>query len=311
MALTLLEAKKLADDPLTVAVIEEFAAGDILANIPFENIDGSGVFYNREETLPGVAFRGINEAYTESTGVLNPQSEALKICGGDLDVDKALINMNGPEIRTSQEQMKVKNLRLTWEQQFIKGDSEANPRTFDGLQKRVTGSQLISNADAGGALSLAKLDQAISQVDGATGIIMSRTMRDRLTAASRGTSTGGYIVYEQDQFGRKVGFYGGLPIMVDSISNPVLPFTETSPDGSSSTACTSIYVVAFGPRMLTGIQGRNSDAPTGYGISVKDLGELDVKPCYRTRVDWYNAIAIYNGFSVARLAGITNTAVVA
>lgn len=302
MALNLLEYKKTVQDPLQAAIIEELTEGQVMATIPFENITGSGVFYNREDTLPGVSFRGFNEAYAESTGVINPQSDPLKIFGGDLDVDKALIAMYGPSRRTSEERMKVKALRLTWEQTFIKGDSATNPRQFDGLQKRVTGSQLISNNVAGAALSLAKLDEAISQVEMPTHIIMSRRMRDRLTAASRNTATGGFVQFEQDEFGRKLPFYAGLPILIDSISNPILPFTETSPDGTSSTSCTSIYVVSFGDRMLTGIQ--NGDP------QVNDLGEVQDKPVLRTRVEWLNGMAVYNGFSVARLAGITDAAVV-
>lgn len=40
------------------------------------------------------------------------------------------------------------------------------------------------------------------------------------------------------------------------------------------------------------------------GIQVRDLGELDDKPVYRTRLDWYLSLCIYNGRSVARLSGI-------
>lgn len=304
MALTLVEALKLAPDAITQAVIAEFAEGEIMRNIPFKSITGSGEHYNQEHALPGIGFRGINEAYDESTGVVNPESEPLRIAGGDLDVDVALVKMKGQSERTVQERMKVKALRMAWEHAFIKGDSAIDPRQFDGLQKRVTGSQLVSNAAAGGALSLAKLDQLISQVEQPTGLIMSRRMRDRLTAASRSTSVGGFISFETDGMGQKVAAYGGLPIMVDSISNPVLPFTETSPDGSSSTACTSIYCVSFGDLMMTGIQNT-------AGIEVRDLGELDSKPVFRTRVEWLNAFAIYNGYAVARLAGVTDVAVVA
>lgn len=302
MALTLVEALKIAPDPITAAVIAEFAEGEIMRNIPFKSIVGSGEHYNREHALPGVGFRGINEAYDESTGVLNPESEPLRIAGGDLDVDVALVKMKGQNERTIQERMKVKALRMAWEHAFIKGDSAIDPRQFDGLQKRVTGSQLISNADAGGALSLAKLDQLISQVEQPTHLIMSRRMRDRMTAASRTTGVGGFVSFEADGMGQKMATYGGMPILVDSISNPVLPFTETSPDGSSSTACSSIYCISFGEMMVTGIQNT-------AGIEVRDLGELDSKPVYRTRVEWLNAFAIYNGFAIARLYGVTDAAV--
>lgn len=309
MALTLLEAGKLEQDPIKSAVINEFAAGEILGSIPFENEDGTGVHYNKVHKLPGVGFRGLNEAFDESSAVINPESEAFKYFGGDIDVDKALVNMKGQRVRQQHEQLKVQASRINWEYQFIKGDSASDARGFDGLQKRITGSQLIANAAAGGALSLAKLDQLLSQVEmtgGNTFLLMSRRMRDRLTAASRNTSTSGFIQYEQDAFGRKLPQYGGVPILVDSISSPIFPFSETSPDGSSSTACTSIYAVVFGAMMCTGIQGRNS---TGYGIDVRDLGELESKPVFRTRIDWNCSFAIYNGYSVARLYGITDAAV--
>ncbi|MEO1208583.1 MAG: major capsid protein [Cyanobacteria bacterium J06638_20] len=313
MALTLIEAAKLAKDPLKEAVVSEFAAGEILGAVPFADEDGTGIHYNKVSKLPGIGFRGLNEAYSESTGVLNPQSEAFKIFGGDVDVDAALVAMKGQRVRQEHEQLKVESSRLNWEYQFIKGDSDADPRGFDGLQKRVTGSQLISNVDAGGALSLAKFDEVLSQVKrsgGRTVAIMNRKMRDvRLTAASRATGVGGFLQSTQDTFGRTITSYSGIPLLVDDLSNPVLPFTETSPDGSSSTACTSIYVVTFGSMMCTGIQGRNASG--GYGIDVRDLGEIDAKEVYRTRISWNCSIAIYNGYSVARLSGITDAPVVA
>jgi len=313
MALNLIEAAKLTQDPVQRFVINEFAQGEILGSLPFENEEGSGVHYNRVDELPAVGFRALNEAFDEGTGVINPQSEAFRFYGGDLDVDRSIVQLKGQEGRVAHEQLKIAALRLGWEYQFIKGDSAADPRGFDGLQKRVTGSQLLSNADGGAALTLGKLDSLCSQVEragGTTYLLMGRKMKDLLTAASRATGVGGFIQYQQDQFGRKLPFYDGMSILIDSLSNPVLGFTEASPDGVTSAACTSIYAVNFGPRMLTGIQGRNDGAPGGFGISARDLGEIDAKPVFRTRVDWHCSFAIYNGYSVARLAGITNAPVV-
>ncbi|QLE47822.1 hypothetical protein FD724_06665 [Nostoc sp. C057] len=45
--------------------------------------------------------------YKESVGVVNLQSEALKIFGGDLDVDRAIIDMRGEQVRFVHEMMKV------------------------------------------------------------------------------------------------------------------------------------------------------------------------------------------------------------
>jgi hypothetical protein len=314
MALTLLESRKLgAGEVMRNAVIEEYAASsDILRELPFENIAGGAYKYNREDTLPAVGFRGVNEAYAEGTGVINPQVETLTIAGGDLDVDQFILDTNGAQVRSTHEMMKVKALALRWTREFIKGDSVANPRVFDGLQTRVTGSQLLSaGATSGGdALSLAMLDDLIDLADMPTHIIMNKKMRSLLSAASRQTSVGGFITFDQNEFGQRVAQYGGLPILVvdyDNDGSQIMPFTEANPGGGSP-ASTSIYVVSMGSSMLTGIQGAVNGQ---YGVSVRDLGELETKPAKRTRVDWYSGFAVLHGRAVARLQGVKNAAVVA
>ena len=100
MALTLIEAAKQTDDLVRQAIIELYASSsEILRVLPFEGIPGNALRYNREETLPGIGFRGINEGYTESTGILNPITETLTIAGGDLDVDKFIIDTMGMDQR--------------------------------------------------------------------------------------------------------------------------------------------------------------------------------------------------------------------
>lgn len=89
MALTLLESAKLSQNTLQQGVIETFVQNaPVLQLMPFMDIQGNAYTYNREATLPGVAFRGVNEAYTESTGTVNPVTESLVILGGDADVDR-------------------------------------------------------------------------------------------------------------------------------------------------------------------------------------------------------------------------------
>lgn len=307
MSMTLLEAAKLnAGDVVRSAVIEMFARqSDILAALPFENIPGGAVRYNRESALPGIAFRGVNESYTESVGVLNPIMESLYICGGDLDVDRFIVQTQGVEQRSVHTEMKVKSLADSWAQKFVKGDSTSDPREFDGLQVRLTGDQLIdAGATSGGdALSLAKLDQLIDAVDNPTHLIMSKAMRRRLQAAARLTTVGGFISYDLDAFGRRLTRYNDLPILVtNNGSTEPLGFTEANPGGGSSVG-TSIYCVSFGPGRLTGFQNG--------GMDVRDLGELETAPVLRTRVEWYAGIALYHGRAAARLRGIKDAAVVA
>ena len=63
MALTLVEAAKTVQNPIQSAIIEMYArSSSILAALPFTTIAGNALRYNREETLPGIGFRGVNEA---------------------------------------------------------------------------------------------------------------------------------------------------------------------------------------------------------------------------------------------------------
>jgi len=308
VALTLVEAAKLhSGDDIRSAVIELFArSSDLLRVLPFETIQGNALRYNQEQTLPGIGFRGVNEAYTPSTGVLNPIVEPLVIAGGDLDVDKFITKTMGSDQRAVQEAMKVKALAHNWTAKFIKGDSAATSKEFDGLQVRLTGNQIIANgATSGGdALSLAKLDELIDAVNDPTHLLMNKTMRRLLTVAARTTSVGGDIQYVQDEFGRQIAMYNGLPILIldeDNTGSQILPFTEVGPHGGGTTS-TSIYCTSLGEAKLQGIQSGD--------MEVTDLGELQTQPQERTRVEWFVGITIWHPKAAARLWGIKNAAVV-
>ncbi len=293
MGLTLLEAAKSERDPARLAVIRELAEGELMRVIPFQDVEGEGVFYDVEQELPSVGFRGINETLDASYGVLNPQSERLKVLGAEVDVDTSIIDMRGPDAVGDQVRMKVTSMRITFEDQFINGDESLNPRSFDGLKRRINaGSSQAINMN--GALSLSALDELIDACDAMGGqkvLIMNKKMRRRLNTASRATTIGGFINYELDSFVTDT----------NAQNQPVQPFTETS-------SSTSIYCVAMGDLLTTAIQGRCRGQ---FGISVRAMGEVPDAPVDRTRIEWYCGMAVYNGRSAARLYGVTDAAVVA
>lgn len=309
MPMTLVEAAKAAPTPLKAGVIETFAqTSDVLRVLPFEDINSGAVTALREQTLPGVGFRGVNEAYSEDPGVLNPITETLAIVGGDIDVD-TFIAKTMPGQVPARVQMKVKAAAHRFTRAFVKGDSSTDPREFDGLQRRISGNQLLAagNTAGGDALSLAKLDELIDQVhmDGQRFLVMNKTMKRLLTAASRSASVGGNINYVPDEFGRPVTRYGDIPILIadeDNLGAQILPFTEPAPNDAAATT-TSIYCISVGPMLLTGIQFEALDA--------RPLGEAHDTPAFRTRIEWFAAIAAWHGRCAARLRGIKNAAVVA
>ena len=303
MGLTILEAAKQETNPQRVAVIRELAESELISIMPFRNVQG-GLDYAVEAELPSVGFRGYNETYDETYGVINPQYERLKFFGGDIDVDIQRIKNYGPQAKAEQVQMKVRSMRLTFEDYVINGDESSDPRAFDGLKVRVnTGSSQAVNVN--GALSLTALDELIDAVDGDNKILlMNKKMRRRLTTAARNTSIGGFISFEQDAFGRRVTMYNDARIVVtdtNAQNTQIQGFTETS-------SSTSIYCVTFGDLQATGIQG---PAAQGYGIDIKEFGEVPDAPVDRTRIDWSIGMAIMNGRSAARAYGITDAAVTA
>lgn len=308
MALTLLEANKLNDGNIKrTAIIEMFAQNsDLLRVMPFMDVPGGSMEYNKEAKLPGVGFRGYNEYYSESLGVINPEVEILRISGGIIDVDRAMIKTRGPQVRSEQEAMKVKAMALAIAAKMLNGDSEVNPREFDGLRKRINGDQLVPAnliaPNANSALSLEALDDAIDRVEHPTHLLMSKQMRNKLTTAARTMSVAGDIDYMLDEFGQRVTLYNGIPILIadyDETGARLLGFNEVGPGGGTTSQ--SLYVLSVGDGKVTGLQNG--------GMDVKDLGLVPGTSAYRTDVEWIVGFAVMHGRAAARLWGITNAAI--
>jgi len=289
--LTLLEASKLSQDSLRAGIIEIFPRSSaVLERLPFYGIAGNSYTYNREQTLPNVAFRGLNQSYTPDTGVINPITESLVILGGLSQVDRVLVKSQGNvnNIRAIHDGQKAKAASLEYTRCFFKGDSSSNNKEFDGLSVRLTGDQTI---DMNGVLTLSKLDELIDAVIGSPDVLfMNKTMRRKVNALMRAAGQATETV--NDAFGRQINVYAGIPIGIieqDKDENEILGFDE---DGST----TSIYACRFGFEMLSGLQNGS--------IDVEDLGLVETM--YKTLIEWLTGLIIWHGKSAARLYGITN-----
>lgn len=300
MGLSLAEAKKHSRNPQELAIITELSAGPLLSTMPFREVQGSGLFWKREEDLGDVGFRTFNDTYDESYAEVRQYSEALKLFGADIRVDRAIVELEGPQARAYQIQSKVRAMRLAFEALVFNGDSNSNAAEFDGLSVRLpaasagTNSQVIANDSSAAALDLNKLDEAIDAVDAQGGqkyLLMSKSARRHLSAVARAS---GQIDITRSEFGGQQLVYGGLPVLEVDRDHRNVAILDSDPTDQS------IYVVSFGNDHFTGLQNG--------GPQVRDLGEASDAPVLVTRVEWFCSTAIINGRSVARLTNVDATA---
>lgn len=309
MALTLAQSALLSNDQLQQGVLETFVQESrILDRLPLMNIEGNSFQYNEEGSLPGVEFRAVNSAYNESTGTVNQKAEKLVILGGDADVDRFIVQTRGNlnDQRAIQTRMKVKAASYKFQTTFINGDVAVDANGFDGLKKRLVGNQVIT-AGANGLPILGssdddrhaffdKLDELIS-VCHPDVLYMNAAVRSRIKSAARRLT-----MYNEskDEFGRTISTYDGVPledIGKNPDESPIIAQTETQ---GTSNVTSSIYGVRFG-------QDESDQAVTGLtngGVMVDDLGQLQEKPAYRTRIEFYCGLGVFGGKAAGRLKGV-------
>src|SRR5256714_15669204 len=100
MALSLLDFTNQTNPPLKRGLVQEVTNESIfLRRLHFVPVNGFAYTYNRQKTLGGIAFRGLNASYTEDTGVVNPQVETLGIFGGEVRTDRQLVKKQCDSLR--------------------------------------------------------------------------------------------------------------------------------------------------------------------------------------------------------------------
>lgn len=293
MALTLTEAAKLSNDVLVSGVVETIIKDSpVLQRLPFVEIVGNGLTYNREATAPTAGFFDVGDTWTESTPTFTQLTANLKIMGGDADIDNFLISTrsNIQDLETSVVQLKAKAVRQLFEQTFVTGDATANPKSFDGLDKLCDAGQTVSSGANGAALNLDKLDELVDAVKGGKPDILLMSRRSRRSLNKLARTSGSFLEAERDEFGQMLQYYDGIPIgITDYISDAQTVGTSTD--------CSVIYAFQMGEGALSGLT-----APGG--LAVERVGSLETKDATRTRIKWYTSLALFNVVKLARLTGV-------
>jgi hypothetical protein len=320
MALTLVEMAKIEENPLRKGVISTLLfESNVMQMIPWEDIGALSTTVIRFKNLPSVGFRYVNESYSESTGTFDQIQESVYPLGGDIDVDIMFIQNKAAVAspRATQTEMKLKAVAYQFNQSFLNGDQAIDPRSFDGVKKRVanmpaggTGGQTLT---AGGTLGTNGLDVIASTAnqhafidsldalayacDGhmADAFLMNRQTLLRTRSVLRRLAL---LNVNEDQFGRFIDHYGSIPLYDIGVqadqTTQIIGNAETQ---GSAVDATSIYALKYGSEaFLGGLQE--------YALRVTDFGELETKPVYRTRVDWPIGLATWHPRCIARMVGL-------
>jgi hypothetical protein len=309
MALSLAQAAAQSNNTIARGVMNLFPVNSfVLDRLNFETIEGNAYQYYSDATLPGAEFRAVNSAYAESTGTTTSATESLVILGGDADVDTylQLTRSNLLDQRATQIEMKARAVAHKFNDAFINGDTAVDANSFNGLKKRLTGAQLISSGTNGAAINtdtttrqtfFDNLDALLAAVPNADVLLTNAAILAKFRSAARRETMSQTNV---DNLGRTVDTYNGIPIV--DVGNkadgtPIIPQTETQ---GTSTDAGSIYAAHFG----AGAPDMGVVGLTNGGVRVQDLGQLETKPVYRTRIEWFVGLALFGPKPAARLSGV-------
>jgi HK97 family phage major capsid protein len=293
VALTLVEASKLSNDTLVAGVIQTIATeSPILQRLPFIEIVGNGLTYNRQNAGPNAAFFDVGDTWVEDTPTFAQITANLKILGGDADVDNFLktTRSNIQDLEAAVVQLKARAVQVLFDDTFVNGNESTNAKSFDGIDRLTVAGQTVAMGTNGATLSLDKLDELIDKVRGGKPelLLMSRRTRRTLNVLAR--TLGTFLEADRDQFGGMLQFYDGIPIGIND-------FISDAKTVGTNTDCSTIYAMQFG-------EGAASGLTAPGGLTVERVGSLETKDASRVRVKWYAGLAVFNTLKLSKLTGV-------
>src|SRR3990172_4219498 len=249
MALTLAEAAKLSNDIVLQGVIETIIQDSpILQELPFIEITGNGLTYNRENTNPNAAFFDVGDTWTEGTPTFSQITATLKIVGGDADIDNYLMSTrsNVQDLQAAVIRLRAKAVQQKFEDTFVNGDASVDTKSFDGIDKLTTGGQAATMGVNGATLTLAKLDELVDLVKGGPPSMLLMSKRTRRSLSNLARTTGSMLQIDRNEFGQMVQFYDGVPVGASD-------YISDAKTVGTSADCSTVYAMQFGEGALAGL----------------------------------------------------------
>ena len=302
--MTLVEAGKLSNDEILIGVLEEIVyESALMTDLPFIEILGNGLTYNRESTLGSVDFYDVGDTWVESTPTFDQHTATLKILGGDADVDKFLkaTRSNIQDLEAAIIALKAKGFRHKFEEMLIYGDNTTNSKQFDGIRLMIdtttASDQVLAMSATGTTLTLAYIDALVDMVKPGKpdAFIMSRRSRRKIKALTR--LAGFNLETDRNSFGLLIENLQGIPFWVNDWvldTHTVAGSVETATTGQANSV---IYAVKIGEGEFAGLT-----APGG--VMVEPIGTLESKDADRTRIKGYMSTVLFRTLSAAALIGV-------
>jgi hypothetical protein len=325
LAYTLAEVNRLTTDRFIQGVAEDrVQENPLMARLPFENVTGTQVTWNRESTTGSLSswktatFSQIGGALSESTPSTTQVSATLAQLTDSAKVARFAVEVKGDinPVEQFTHDMKVKALFETFQDALFYGDNNANSNEFDGLHRWVdnTLDTDLDISEGGAALNITNLLQMMDAVRTPTILISNRRIHARMSqaqylAGAVGTATAQNL---NVKFGARLEAFG----TTDWLVTDYLTMTETNADPPVETGSSNASVLALklddysvmGPESTLYAQGptiiQSAMGPHIVGpIAVP--GEANVEFQYY----WYVALITPARRTVGRLRGITDAAV--
>jgi len=311
MAVTLAQSAVLSKDTMVKGIVQELIKAEpVFAKLPFQEIVGNALAFNREDVnnMGSVEWRSINGTWTENTAGFTPVTYGLKILGGDADVDNFILKTrsNISDQMAVQVKIKSKVMAHQFADTLVYGVS-TNSNEFDGFHQMLAAlsSQHVhaGSGAAGGPLSTNLLDQLVDLVTAGDVdfILMNKAIRRRLSQYLR---TVGSFQTERNEFGNYWVMWNEIPILATDFLTQTETISGDAFAAKTGGATSSVFAVHLGEG--TGVCGIQNG-----GIETEVWEKLETKDASRTRIKWYPGLALYATKAIARIDGVTDAPVTA
>lgn len=260
----LTEAQKLVQSVLLQGVVQEiYEEGQLLQKLPVMVINSKSIIYNRQESRPTADHYAIHEEipFTADVEYATQVEVELKRAAMSRILDNFMLKTyKDPNDYKTQILSECRaGCQYTIEDMLIYGDTATYVKQPNGLDKlcSATGTNAFVDGDQdhdmGGAA--ASLTTAIARecIDACKPrpniLLMTRTLRNVLSARAfeLGVSTAlpiGSISYGKDEYGRRIEYFDGVPIMVSDYL--AAENDDTGGKAATATGIVSMYAIRFG-----------------------------------------------------------------